>query len=216
MAKLELYYPLKPHVVGQGFGQSEACCEDNGVYPIGKRKVVGKVNGVCPAGYIELYPLLGMVKGHTGVDLGARRGQKIYASQDGVVDFISTEPERGMGVDVVTDIRYDMGGNGPHYAKYRNWHMKSVNVVKGQKVKAGDLLGEADSTGLSAGDHDHFELKPVEQNSDGSFYNVFQENGWFGAIDPAPYWNGYSAQDAQGVIAIYLKIIALLKQMVST
>jgi hypothetical protein len=43
----------------------------------------------------------------------------------GTVVEISTEPERGLGVDVVTDERWDMGEHGQHFAKYRNWHMLS-------------------------------------------------------------------------------------------
>jgi murein DD-endopeptidase MepM/ murein hydrolase activator NlpD len=212
--KLELFYPLKPFIVGQKFGQSDACCENKIFIPIAKRKVVGKRNGVCPAGFVELYPLLGM-KGHTGIDLYAKNGQKIYASQDGTVIDISTEFERGLGVDVVTDLRYDMGEHGTHYAKYRNWHMKSINVVKGQKVKAGDILGEADNTGLSSGDHDHFELKPVEMADNGMFYNTEQNNGYFGSIDPLPYFNEYHAEDSVVVVDILTKLKNALKQLIA-
>jgi murein DD-endopeptidase MepM/ murein hydrolase activator NlpD len=100
------------------------------------------------------------MKGHTGLDLYAPRRTKLYASQSGTVVEISTEPERGLGVDVVTDGRWQMDQHDEHYAKYRNWHMLSLAVQKGQHVNTGDLLGEADTTGLSAGDHNHFELKP--------------------------------------------------------
>ena len=169
---------------------------------------MSKVNGVCPSGYEELYPLLGM-KGHTGIDLGATRGQPIYASQDGFVYEIATEPERGMGVDVITNERFDMGGT--HYAKYRNWHMLSLNVLKGQKVRVGDLLGYADNTGFSSGDHDHFELKPVEKDSNGNWYNVFQDNGYFGSIDPEPFWNGlYAVDQASLILRLRIQILEIM------
>jgi murein DD-endopeptidase MepM/ murein hydrolase activator NlpD len=56
------------------------------------------------------------MKGHTGLDLYAPRRTKLYASQSGTVVEISTEPERGLGVDVVTDGRWQMDEHGEHYA----------------------------------------------------------------------------------------------------
>lgn len=183
--RLKLLPPTKPFYITQKFGYSEACSEVSDL-PISKRKVVAKKNGVCPVGFEELYPLLGM-KGHTGLDIYAKRGMPIYASEDGFVHEVSLELERGLGLDVVTHGRYDMNEHGVHYAKYRNWHLLSVSVVLGQSVKKGDILGYADSTGLSSGDHDHFELKPVEKDLSGNWYNVYQYNGYFGNIDPEPF-----------------------------
>lgn len=213
MARLELWYPSKPHRVFQGFGESLACTEDKPELPLTKRKVVSKINGVCPAGYIELYPLLGL-KGHPGEDLFAPDGQILRAPTDGIVKEINTEIERGLGVGIITEDRRDMDIYGEHFAKTRQWHLKSIFVSLNQKVKVGDPIGLADSTGLSAGSHNHFELKPVEYDNDGSHYNVFQNNGFYGAINPALYWNGYYAEDAQVVVSIYSKIIELLKKAI--
>jgi len=55
------------------------------------------------------------------------------------------------------------------------------------------LLGYCDSTGFSAGDHLHFELKAVLKNTE-RFYNVFQTNGYYGGVNPDPYWNGEYAK----------------------
>ena len=40
---------------------------------------------------------------------------------------------------------------------------------------------------MSTGDHLHYELKPIRFNSDGTYWNVLQDNGTYGAIDPLPY-----------------------------
>jgi len=211
--RLNLFYPIKPWIVGQGFGLSLACIENTPDVPITKRKVVAKINGVCPVGYIELYPLLGM-KGHPGVDVIAYSGQPVYASIDGKVQEIQTEPERGLGVGIVSHNRYEMDEYGEHYVKVRDWHFKGINVSLGQEVNAGDLIGWADNTGLSAGDHLHNELKPVEFNADGSYYNVFQSNGYFGAIDSEPFRNKFYAQDAQIVIGILRAMVEVLTKLV--
>lgn len=197
--KLELWYPLNPFKINQEFGDSLACTEDNNL-PITKRKVVGMIapigtnNYVCPVGYVELYPLLGM-KGHTGMDLRAYHGQELYhCGPEGIVEEVATEIERGLGLGIITNDKFDFEG-GTYNAKIRYWHLKGFSVNKGDIVKRGDLIGYCDNTGLSAGDHLHMELKPVLKNSKGVWYNVFQNNGYFGSVDQKPYFNGKFAKD---------------------
>lgn len=211
MNRLSIFYPVKPFRIFQPFGASEACTEDLPNVPITKRRVVTKVNNVCPFGFVELYPLLGM-KGHTGIDMQATSGQPVYAATGGVVEEVQTELERGLGVSIITTGRFDMGARGEHFAKTRYWHLKAISVSIGQRVDAGDIIGYADSTGLSSGDHLHFELKPVKTTPDGGYANVFQDNGYYGAIDPIPFFNGYFAVDSQKVINT---MRALLQAMIN-
>lgn len=212
-SRLRLYYPVKPFLITQKFAQSEACVDGSSTLPPARRKVVGKTNGVCPVGWVELYPLLGMVKGHTGLDIRAWHGQPVYASHDGVVEEISTEVERGLGVGIVSSERWNFDEIGDHFAKTRYWHFKSIAVVKGQKVYAGDLLGLADNTGVSAGDHLHYELKPVEYSGE-MLYNVEQNNGFFGAVDPTPYFTGIHAVEVQDLIQKYNSLLVLAQRWI--
>lgn len=95
------------------------------------------------------------------------------------------------------------------YAKSIYWHMidsskdpshrspiEGYSAPNGKLIRAGDLLGYADSTGLSTADHLHFGLKPCLPGEPvGTWANVAQNNGYQGAIDPVPYFNGKSATD---------------------
>lgn len=208
--KLELYYPARPYSVNQKFGFNNSCIEDNGL-PTAKRKVITKLGKTCPVGYIELYPYLGM-KGHTGLDLLALDGVPLYhCGPDGIVEEISTEVERGLGVGVVSDDFFSTKDTSSSQVKLRYWHLKSIAVKKGQKIKTGDLVGYADSTGLSSGSHLHLELKQVYWSGT-EYLNKYQNNGYFGAEDPEPYFNGKYADE---FLKLYGTIVALLQKLVT-
>ncbi len=206
--KLELFYPLKPFKVHQGFAENLACSNPDGTGVVGSQ-----ADGTCPAGKVKLYPLLGMNKGHTGLDLYAPSGAILRAPHDGIVKELQLDPARGLGVGLITLDRRDMGEHGVHYAKTRQWHGKQILVSLGQKVKCGDPIMLADNTGVSAGDHNHFELKPVEYDAMGNHYNVFQGNGWFGAIDPLPHFQGMYAEDYLRLQQSLAVVRSLLEQL---
>lgn len=161
-----LFYPVKPFSVNQPFG-------------------------VNPA----LYAKYGL-NGHNGLDLLADHGQSVYAAHDGIC-YPEVDTNGGNGVVLRTLVPFNYQG-APTYFKTIYWHLlKADAVVKhGQKVKAGDLLGYADSTGDSTGDHLHFGLKPQLWNEENwAWYNVEQANGFLGAIDPTPFFTGLYAED---------------------
>lgn len=182
--RLRLTKPVQPLAVTQRFGD-DLTCVDTATHT----KCVTRVAGaVCPVGYESLYTSAGL-KGHNGVDLHADNKQSVYAATNGKIYKVVSETERGIGVEIISRRRYVMDGVPRSYrVKTRYWHLDSYVVAEGQKVKAGELIGYADNTGLSSGTHLHFELKPVRRRLSGSFRNVMQGNGYFGAIDPEPYF----------------------------
>lgn len=190
MKPLKLYYPFKPFRVTQKFAENNACSN-----PDGTGVVSALPNGTCPSGKVKLYPLLGM-KGHTGLDLYAPDGSILRAPHDGVVKELSLEPERGLGVGIVTHEKVDMGVHGIHFAKTRQWHGKKILVEFNQVVKTGDPIMLADNTGLSAGSHNHFELKPIKYTDNGGQKNIYQDNGYFGSIDPTQFFTGLYAENS--------------------
>lgn len=186
---LKLPKPLPTQfIVGQNFGENNAC-----IYP--DNRVVGKTAGVCPVGSEDLYKKFGM-SGHNGLDLPAPKGTPIYSCTEGVVREVSTEQERGLGIGIVTEQRYELADTSKnpavfeeHYVKVRYWHLQQIFVSEGQRVKAGELIGSVDNTGYSSGDHLHWEVKAVEFRNGQELYNVWQDNGYFGAVDPFAHMN---------------------------
>lgn len=86
---------------------------------------------------------------HAGQDFGAPEGVPILAPADGVV--VLAEPLTVRGNAVIVN-----HGRGV-YAGF--WHLSEIQVVPGQTVKAGDVLGLVGNTGLSTGAHLHWELR---------------------------------------------------------
>ncbi|HEC08513.1 MAG TPA: M23 family metallopeptidase [Acidimicrobiales bacterium] len=94
-------------------------------------------------------PIDGSQKMHKGVDIGAPAGTPIAAAADGVVTWAG---ERGgYGQLVVID---HGGGVETRYA-----HQSRLDVVPGQRVAAGEMIGAVGSTGRSTGPHLHFEVR---------------------------------------------------------
>ena len=86
---------------------------------------------------------------HSGVDLKGPMGDPIYATGDGIVN--RCDWYNGYGNAVVID----------HKSGYQSLfgHLSRVNVVQGQQVKAGDVIGFLGSTGRSTGPHLHYEIR---------------------------------------------------------
>lgn len=208
-----LYQPVKPWFINQKFGENLLCFRRLGNGTIEYKSK--KTEEVCPIGYTSIYS---QMKGHNGLDLLAARWQPVYASQDGFVEEVSTEVERGLGVGVITDKKYPCIETGrDEYFKYRNWHFIALNIHEGDHVRTGDLLGYADSTGYSSGDHLHFELKPVLKEGD-KWFNILQNNFYFGAVNPEPYLYPQFAVAVRDIASLLLKIreqLALLADLLA-
>jgi murein DD-endopeptidase MepM/ murein hydrolase activator NlpD len=210
MPKLRLYYPCRPFVIGQHFGENQACVKNFGTPT---QEIVGasRLTGLCPVGYEPLYPKFGMA-GHNGLDLHSGV-QKVYAACDGVVIEKQTVPARGLGVGVLTNEKYDFGAQGTHYIKLRYWHLQSFNCEVGDKIKVGQVLGVSDSTGYSSGNHLHFEGQPMDKDAGGHPYLANPIWNITGAIDIEPYFTGIYADTVQQQINLYTQVVELLQML---
>lgn len=145
--------------------------------------------------------------GHSGIDLMATRGQPIYASHDGLA-ILGVDDKEGYGVVIRSNekLKYK---DSETFIKTIYWHLLPEGRRSGQ-VKQGEIIGYADNTGLSMGDHLHFALKPQAQNEDDdSWFNIEQKNGYFGNIDPEPHLDFYFYRDlkkgANSIDVFYLQ-----------
>lgn len=86
---------------------------------------------------------------HTGIDFRGDKGEKIYATADGVV--VNAFHNGGYGKYVLID-----HGNGYQSAFA---HMQKYLVHKGDRVKRGQPIGMVGNTGRSTGSHLHYEIQ---------------------------------------------------------
>ena len=120
--------------------------------------------------------------GHNGLDIVTKHGQEVYAAHDGIITEAGTDIKGGIGVVIRTKEKYDYLGGQNYFATWY-WHLENFNVKIGEEVSQGQLVGLADNTGFSTGDHLHFGLKAL----DDTFNTINKDNGYLGAIDPLPY-----------------------------
>jgi len=112
----------------------------------------------------RIHPIYGSQRFHSGVDIGARMGEPIYAANAGTV-IVSGFNTGGYGNYIMVD---HGGGYVTLYA-----HNSSNAVSVGQTVAKGQVIGYVGSTGASTGPHLHFEVRV---------------NG--SAVNPLPYVQG--------------------------
>lgn len=120
----------------------------------------------CKYGY-RIHPVTGKYSLHTGVDLRASTGTKIYASLSGTVVLSKYDSTWGNYV-----IINHGGGYTSLYA-----HMTKRNVSEGDKASQGQVIGYVGSTGWSTGAHLHFELR-----KNGASYDPLKEFPKFNVI----------------------------------
>jgi len=91
---------------------------------------------------------------HGAIDIGGSGiyGATVVAANSGIVTQICTD-DRGGGYGNYIVIDHD-NGKSTLYA-----HLSSVSVSKGQKVSAGQKVGNVGNTGFSTGPHLHFEYR---------------------------------------------------------
>lgn len=94
-------------------------------------------------------PIRGASRNHKGIDIPGPYGTPILATADAIV--AKSEWVRGYG-------KYVELSHG-NEIETRYGHLSSYNVIPGQRVKMGDVIGYMGSTGNSTGSHLHYEVR---------------------------------------------------------
>lgn len=139
----------------------------------------------------DFYKQYGLI-GHNGWDLSVPNGTDVYATHDGEITYAGLDGANGVIVVMKTLQEYDYN-EGKSFYKTHYGHLKSGSVIVtvGQKVKKGEKIAESNNTGASSGPHVHFGIKPIMKGeADWQWFNLEQDKGYNGAIDPAPYFDG--------------------------
>jgi murein DD-endopeptidase MepM/ murein hydrolase activator NlpD len=127
---------------------------------------------------------LGM-EGHNGIDFRARNGCPVLSAHEGVIRSCGTDSGGGVFAEVWSEV----GGFKTIY-----YHLLKLGkkIQKGVRVGGGELIGLADNTGkYTTGSHLHFGLKEVDKKG----FTKNTNNGYFGAIDPTPYFENRYGKD---------------------
>ena len=116
---------------------------------------------------MRIHPVLGVKKHHSGIDLVAAEGTKLYASGRGVVREVGYD--RGNGKYVTIDHGHGI------LTSYS--HASEIFVEEGQEVTQETNIALLGSTGRTTGPHLHFQLEVDEQPIDPSlFIETFQRS----------------------------------------
>ncbi|NTS66134.1 M23 family metallopeptidase [Sphingomonas sp. HHU CXW] len=97
---------------------------------------------------MRMHPLLGFMRMHRGMDIGAPYGSPIYAAIDGVVSFAGRSGGYGNFIKLAHP-----GGYASGYG-----HLSRFAVSTGTRVARGQVIGYVGSTGMSTGPHLHWEV----------------------------------------------------------
>lgn len=93
---------------------------------------------------------------HQGLDIAVDFGMPVASTADGLV--IHAGPYSGYGNLVIL---YHSNGLTTRYG-----HLSRITVEAGQRIKRGEQLGHAGSTGRSTGPHVHYEIRENDQPVD--------------------------------------------------
>jgi len=192
---MKIYRAIKNNILTQGFGRKNT-----------------------RPSMISLYESIGMV-GHNGWDWlvkcrdnAVKRGgqcENIYCDLSGQcrITAICQDEKLGLGITAISE---DKDGIFQH----RWWHLDGINpkLKVGDTLESGDYLGIAGNTGLSTGAHLHRDLKIMGKDTYGNYYKKEPNNGYFGGIDPEPYFTNIFILDIKDNLT---KQISLLGQMVN-
>jgi len=124
-------------------------------YPAIKPIATKDVERISSGYSLRIHPIYRINKFHYGMDFVAKEGTPVYATADGVVTMAENYLGFGNFIKIDHGYNYETGYG----------HLNSIGVRKGQKIVRGQIIGTVGNTGISTGDHLHYEViymnKPI-------------------------------------------------------
>ncbi|ADR20448.1 hypothetical protein MATR_19320 [Marivirga tractuosa] len=99
----------------------------------------------------RMHPILKVESIHEGIDLKTYQGNPVLATADGIITEAGSIHANSWGKLI------RISHNGIYETVYA--HLSDIKVKSGDKVKRGDIIGNAGTTGKSTGPHLHYEVK---------------------------------------------------------
>lgn len=172
-----------------GVAKAAAATPGGGNTVSGAMRVVPEMYGITQTFYANA-TIYNYGAGHGAIDYGTPQGTPVVAPEDGVVehaDWVWNLPDGWEARDYqIKPARGDTRTGGGIAVRLRNsigsrwWHchLSRTDLNTGDRVRKGQIIGYTGNTGSSTGPHLHLSLLPPQAN---------WSNGYFGAIDPAPF-----------------------------
>jgi murein DD-endopeptidase MepM/ murein hydrolase activator NlpD len=111
---------------------------------------VWPISGRLMGGYgVRSDPFSGEGAMHTGIDISAPQGTLVHAAADGIV--LHAAWNSGYGRCVIID-------HGNNYQTLYA-HLSRMDVIEGEEIRQGEVLGAVGSSGRSTGSHLHYEVR---------------------------------------------------------
>ena len=104
------------------------------------------------------HPVKGTKQFHRGIDYRGEKGAPIIVTADGVVEYAGFHKSSGFGNYIIVS---HANGFKTHYG-----HLSRIDVKTGEFVEQGQVIAGIGSTGLSSGNHLHYEVSFVQRKLD--------------------------------------------------
>ena len=116
--------------------------------------------GVSSAYGWRTHPIRGTKQFHRGIDYRGDEGAPVITTADGVVEYAGFHKNSGFGNYIIVT---HANGFKTHYG-----HLSRIDVKTGDFIEKGKVIGGIGSTGVSSGNHLHYEVSFVQRRLDPS------------------------------------------------
>jgi len=140
-------------------------------------------------GMRENHPVLHIRKFHFGIDFCANLGTSIHATANGIVEKVQRK-KCGYGFNIIIN-------HGDGY-KTRYAHLNEIFVKEGDAIKLDDIIGTVGSTGMSTGNHLHYEI-------------IYNNN----PIDPMAFYFDGKTKDKTEYVSILIDLERTTQQLLN-